>query len=159
MCKGVHVCACVSMFVHECIHVCDAVYLCICVHLCVCVHVHIFSCAHVYECAFTQVCLCVHECASVCVCVWERERERDAAQELPAVGQETTWKHLQRSLYRDHFTILQTNLDCSAGSFYLFLYLMVLFCLLILIFLIWKMLFHSYIVPSSSLTLVNIQAY
>ena len=77
MCKGVHVCACVSMFVHECIHVCDAVYLCICVHLCVCVHVHIFSCAHVYECAFTQVCLCVHECASVCVCVRERERERE----------------------------------------------------------------------------------
>lgn len=47
-----------------------------------CVHAHIFACAHIYEHAFTHVCLCVHECESVCVC--------DVAQELPAVGQETT---------------------------------------------------------------------
>lgn len=96
-----------------------------------------------YVCMFTYLpvptymnvhshkCLCVHECASVCVCV--------------RVIQLKSYLLLAKRLHEDtcreastgtSFTMLQTNLDCSAGSFCLFLYLMVLFWLLIFIFLI-----------------------
>ena len=80
-----HMCACVCV----CVCVCD-VYVCVCVHVCVCV----CACLRVLACVCVRVCACVSDpvfvrvCVSVrgregvivcdwmCVCVWNREKER-----------------------------------------------------------------------------------
>ena len=115
MCKGVHVCAYMSMFVHECIHVCDAVYVWACVYVCACVSVCMLTYLHVltYMNMHSHMCVCVCMNVQVCVCVMQLKSYPLLARRL----HEDTCREASTGT---SFTMLQTNLDCSAGPFCLF---------------------------------------
>lgn len=109
MCVHAWACLCMSIFMYVMHYMCELVCMCACSHICLCPHIWMCIHTNMFVCAWMCKCVCVHVC--------------NTAQELPAVGQETTWRHLQRSLYRDQFY----NATDQSGLFSWFLLFVPLF--------------------------------
>ena len=148
MCVHTRACLCMSVFMYVTQYMCELV--CMCALVCLCACSHICMCSHIWTCTHTCVFVCAWMCKCVCVCVWCSSRVTRC---WPGDYMKTlAEKPLQGPVlqcYRPTWTVQLVPSVC----------LIVLFWLLIFIFLIWKKLFHPYIIASSSLALVNIKTY
>ena len=146
MCVHTRACLCMSVFMYVMQYMCELV--CMCALVCLCACSHICMCSHIWTCTHTCVFVCAWMCK--CVCVWCSSRVTRC---WPGDYMKTlAEKPLQGPVlqcYRPTWTVQLVPSVC----------LIVLFWLLIFIFLIWKKLFHPYIIASSSLALVNIKTY